>query len=1527
MKTARKVLSVFLSVLMIMSCLTVSFSVFAADDPYKILADALKNENVSKGSYSYNFKSTVTAEDPTGDITKAANAFWAVAKNVFTYNTSPDFNGDNPYSAVGVAKKVKNELQNRGYMTSSEMNQYSVSMVIDYFVGNVTTNYVSGSSTSRTCSFKVHTSAASLVLQYDKVSDIPDTLYLTTTFSFSESVGKLWGMKFWYTNQNGMSVSQAAPDTSTKSQLTAFGNYFTESLLSTDAGSLSTEELNAMIQANQKAIDACSLWSNDTVMNHFFDKERIQTFVDTVKSLRDKPAAVACANKLIANMQNDLSSLSYEELKTQKSETEALRTEFNNYATAAKEAALAETGLNMSDVALYLVRVNEEIEVRELTDIKADVDALIADTDTATVSDDALSKALSVAKEKLKLINKRSEAARNRVFPEGTGYIQDFIDAVSEEMQVRKLNKEISVYYEYFDADRLATDFDALSAETIIKDYRDPDTEKLKDLQNKYSEEAIVRVFGEKYEQVKAYVANFDPMLENRLKTQIDTVYNEYEDGGREVNIFNHKIMRDTIEGIEQILLDEYPLDGEYKEKYEMFGKIREQCIAFDETYGLSNWTHDQSITYPQRGLINGDIARTEEEIYFTDEEKVSAAIAAIDNLMTSEKFADLIGLEKLIPELLSDTLYTDETVNSLLKTIYPALINLLDNIDLSGAVISGTMTAQDLADALGGLSKVISILGIHLYPEDVANYLNDKDYPEAKAALRSCQNDWEQFDDVTWGVTDKASFIRALSNGLSGLQKVFGLLFTDKPFMAFGLVNVNIAGMKLYQDSLLPLFELLGCENLMSADDYNGSAYNAETYLTPILTPLFDFLETVVNNPMTAITDILPKLAYVMDFDMISEHIKLVNLTGSVKVTAFGANVNIDLAQFLTDNVGSNNLYEILKSVATNFDMRMLSDINLLLDFVLDQVAPDSNLVLPTINQSKLASLGSLAKATSLRKSGERIEYTSNKPVVFVTVLRFLLPLVGDADFVNAVLALVSSLTGSEIVLSEDISALLTRLGENPDHVISALCEVVTPQEYAIQPLTYAYAEEAAANGSYTVSRVTYSDQWTKSKAQYVADNLSDYINSIMTLLTGSDFDSFIETALAGLFTNQTVSKLVILLRDLLPEKVYTVANVDTTLWNQVDESYDWGFADGDPEGFKHALITALQPLTPVLNATLADKDLDLLDAGTVNGYDGYRTGIIPLLENIGCDSDDILTYEEYVLAVESDETGYAGLDAILTPVCNLLAKISSDPVNTVAAILPNILYFMSGDNLQICVENAAHGVFVVFDTIRPVYDVRINLNLDLTQLVLDAIAGLEINGEPANLNIPFTTIMTALQVGTVSAYPSKSGETAYHVANGTNADFLTVILRSVLEMMFYKDNIDLITKLLAEKAGMSEANEQTLNAILNQFASMYHEVHGVDMILNAFYHMFRGTKIGIDETMDGVGTFNKYWNTVFEELYNCGDEDLKRFAERVAEAVEEISLGLVTDKGIGANGLLAFFNALKEFFKRIIEFFKNLA
>ena len=150
-----------------------------------------------------------------------------------------------------------------------------------------------------------------------------------------------------------------------------------------------------------------------------------------------------------------------------------------------------------------------------------------------------------------------------------------------------------------------------------------------------------------------------------------------------------------------------------------------------------------------------------------------------------------------------------------------------------------------------------------------------------------------------------------------------------------------------------------------------------------------------------------------------------------------------------------------------------------------------------------------------------------------------------------------------------------------------------------------------------------------------------------------------------------------------------------------------DFGFKNGDREGFINALLAVLRPIT-----TLLDPDGGISIAGmslpigikmfgyTVGADGSYNPGVyeqlLPLFEQLGM--NDLPTAEEYETnyynvkeksgaAVAADEFLRPIIDSLLT---NVVDPIVADPLNGLIDILPRLAYVVDGDRLNTYIKGA---------------------------------------------------------------------------------------------------------------------------------------------------------------------------------------------------------------------------------------------
>jgi hypothetical protein len=325
------------------------------------------------------------------------------------------------------------------------------------------------------------------------------------------------------------------------------------------------------------------------------------------------------------------------------------------------------------------------------------------------------------------------------------------------------------------------------------------------------------------------------------------------------------------------------------------------------------------------------------------------------------------------------------------------------------------------------------------------------------------------------------------------------------------------------------------------------------------------------------------------------------------------------------------------------------------------------------------------------------------------------------------------------------------------------------------------------------------------------------------MPKLVGKLASGRISDALSGLYTNETVNHLVatvgaevdkanvstLYTPALAAEYLYetkpdgslvyadAVAKLQATGgdWTKFTKDADWGFADGDRDGFIKALAAALRPLVTYLGGM--GLMMDALQNNELKSAGKYDSILIPVLEALGCPnilSADELNVQRLREDAARKKAGFTKhntydclLIAILNPIFGLADEIAADPINTLTRILPNLAYA----NL-----NGALDPFFNYNLANLV-SVKGILGVETLDGLIAMIIPKDDDGNPA-IVLPAIDWEALSRRGTLVAKETKQGAKQYRAyVQADEVDAYTAITRYVQTLL--SQNPGLVRELFA--------------------------------------------------------------------------------------------------------------------------------
>ncbi len=398
-------------------------------------------------------------------------------------------------------------------------------------------------------------------------------------------------------------------------------------------------------------------------------------------------------------------------------------------------------------------------------------------------------------------------------------------------------------------------------------------------------------------------------------------------------------------------------------------------------------------------------------------------------------------GLNQLIGGLI----YKDDIISSLVCGLYGAIEKVEINKNLN-------------------LTQLLAQTNIDFTTENVAKLLTDKDYGQSYSSAANAikkAGSWSKVnkDSLTWGVTDRDSFVHALCAALRPLYGVLDVLLNDGMLGLFDLIY--LPGSDGYTSAIVPLMEAFGLYNIKTQYQYRQDmSKEYDAILLDILNPLLDKVEDILNAPIQMLCSILPNLSLFFANDgllqlidnlllpitalldslqpivEVNDVIKAlgVDIDGMINGLGLGVKFHLDiydLSGSLKPLIGKDNIVTLLNSVLKLIKIG----------------GQPLGLELMPIDWFQLASHGTVItdEPSQAATFGSRIYVKADPSEVLISVLRYLINTVNYKDNFNTINNLVSGLLGgASDSISDVVSQVLGMLSGDTDEVISSLCELL---------------------------------------------------------------------------------------------------------------------------------------------------------------------------------------------------------------------------------------------------------------------------------------------------------------------------------------------------------------------------------------------------------------------------------------------------------------------------------------------------
>ncbi len=787
-------------------------------------------------------------------------------------------------------------------------------------------------------------------------------------------------------------------------------------------------------------------------------------------------------------------------------------------------------------------------------------------------------------------------------------------------------------------------------------------------------------------------------------------------------------------------------------------------------------------------------------------------AVAYPEGVTQADCEAAIPKLDKVIPAAVA------LTGKSLDETFYGAII--------SDATLNGLF--KSVYSEMAGNASTLNLMGVNVSPASLAGALSD--YPAVSqkiGGLSSLEDVISVCDSFTWGVSTKSGFASTVAAMFSPFNNLLNAVLCG------GTARINlllsVKGDDGYGNTIIPLLRALDCPSIMSSADFAAAAsQDRNNMVRNIVLMLFAAVDRLLAAPGTGICSTLPTLAWYINSGKLSEAVKSLTDPLALRIGI----VTIPGVTALLGGIA--NLQGMdLSSMIGDVDISKLTG------------GANATLKLPEMDMAQLSACGT-------EKDGA---FTPDRPAALITVTGWLVKALKlNADGFTAANADAAKLLQPLLEKSDDelVKALLLLLGEsrggftNPfkwtykeyksDEILST--PNLTLEDYAtvlekIDP----FLDEVAAE---------------RNPGSTIADTIRPlvYSNSVLgtvvSALYGALSGEEAAAALPILGLDASPAGVAAAIAGSHPDAARTLRSIAS--WDKLTaNSIDFGFENGDREGFQKALADVFAPFAPIFRYLFAEGQLTILGGITLDGADGYNSVVIPILEALGCPPASIKTYAQYKQTAETNV-----LTDIFTPVFALLDQICETPVKTACAKLPNIVYFLYNDGLKNCLSNLLYPITAKLEQVG-LSGVLSGDLMDPSALDIDSLVDKLLSSTELQIKLVKPNLRRLESFGTqktlVSKRTAEGSETVYTYIEANSPAVLLTALRYLVNTLSLEENKEVLSSFMTSMmAGQGDEekdpNEPDMMAMYAGSIGTKFESMSTDEIIEWLYDLlFRET------------------------------------------------------------------------------------